>query len=157
MSVAFRRDSDEEHKEPRFELPLPAGPNLVTARGLSLTRARLADVEAAIAAETDALRTEDLKRQLRYWQTRATTAMIAPIPTGEEVAFGCRVTFRLNGAKRVIDIVGDDEADPKADRISFSAPLVRAMINAGVGETLDFGGKPDALEIVAIVPLPVAD
>ena len=29
MSVAFRRDSDEEHKEPRFELPIPVGPNLL--------------------------------------------------------------------------------------------------------------------------------
>ena len=26
MSVAFRRDSDEEHREPKFEIPLPAGP-----------------------------------------------------------------------------------------------------------------------------------
>ena len=34
MSVAFRRDSDEEHLEPKFELPIPAGPNLVTLRGL---------------------------------------------------------------------------------------------------------------------------
>ena len=33
MSVAFRRESDEEHKEPRFELPIPAGPNLVTEDG----------------------------------------------------------------------------------------------------------------------------
>ena len=36
MSVAFRRDSDEEHLEPKFELPVPVGPNLVTARGLAL-------------------------------------------------------------------------------------------------------------------------
>ena len=36
MSVAFRRESDEEHLEPKFELPIPPGPNLVTARGLAL-------------------------------------------------------------------------------------------------------------------------
>ena len=40
MSVAFRRESDEEHKEPKFELPLPPGPNLVTARGLALIEAK---------------------------------------------------------------------------------------------------------------------
>ena len=34
MSVAFRRESDEEHKEPKFEIPIPVGPNLVTAAGL---------------------------------------------------------------------------------------------------------------------------
>src|SRR3546814_13208092 len=33
MSVAFRRESDDEHKEPEFELPIPVGPNLVTPRG----------------------------------------------------------------------------------------------------------------------------
>ena len=36
MSVAFRRESDEEHLEPKFEIPIPPGPNLVTARGLAL-------------------------------------------------------------------------------------------------------------------------
>ena len=36
MSVAFRRESDEEHLEPKFELPIPPGPNLVTPRGLTL-------------------------------------------------------------------------------------------------------------------------
>ena len=36
MSVAFRRESDEEHLEPKFELPIPPGPNLVTERGLAL-------------------------------------------------------------------------------------------------------------------------
>ena len=30
MSVAFRRESDEEHLEPKFELPIPPGPNYVT-------------------------------------------------------------------------------------------------------------------------------
>ena len=35
MSVAFRRDCDEEHLEPKFELPIPVGPNLVTGRGES--------------------------------------------------------------------------------------------------------------------------
>ena len=46
MSVAFRRESDEEHKEPRFELPIPAGPNLVTARGLALIDDQVRVLEA---------------------------------------------------------------------------------------------------------------
>ena len=36
MSVAFRRESDDEHKEPEYELPIPVGANLVTPRGLRL-------------------------------------------------------------------------------------------------------------------------
>jgi hypothetical protein len=66
MSVAFRRESDEEHTEPRFELPIPAGPNLVTARGLALIEARVAALSAESLEETDAERLESLKRDLRY-------------------------------------------------------------------------------------------
>jgi len=53
MSVAFRRESDEEHKEPRFELPIPPGPNLVTPAGLAQAQARVSELEAIVAAETE--------------------------------------------------------------------------------------------------------
>src|SRR3546814_1060431 len=53
MSVAFRRESDDEHKEPAFELPVPVGPNLVTPRGLRLLGEEVARLEAATAVETD--------------------------------------------------------------------------------------------------------
>jgi len=150
MSVAFRRESDEEHLEPKFELPLPPGPNLVTKRGLGLIEAKVEGLEAAIAAEADEAALAALKRELRYWNTRRATAIVAPIPDGEEVAFGTSVTFRLNGAERTIDLVGSDEAEPAANRIPFTAPLAAAMIGACVGELLDFNGKADAIEIVAI-------
>ena len=147
MSVAFRRESDEEHREPRFELPIPPGPNLVTARGLRLIEARIAALDAAIAGADDA---EQLKRELRYWQTRKSTAVLAPPPPGDEVALGVRVTFRQGGTARTLDIVGTDEADPATNRIGFHAPLARALIGAGVGERVAFGGVDDAIEIDAL-------
>ena len=128
VSVAFRRESDEEHKEPRFELPIPVGPNLVTANGLAQIEARVAELEALVKAEEDAAALEEAKRDLRYWRTRLATAELAPPPPEDEVAFGTRVGFRHKGELRRVDIVGDDEADPSAGRISFSAPLARAMI-----------------------------
>ena len=153
MSVAFRRESDEEHKEPRFELPIPVGPNLVTRTGLALTAARVVKLEAAVAAEQDAARLEEAKRDLRYWRTRLATAELAPPPPTDEVAFGSRVSFRHRGAVRSIDIVGDDEADPSAGRVAFSAPLPRAMMGAGAGELVDFAGEEEAIEILAISAL----
>ena len=48
MSVAFRREGDDEHLEPKFEIPIPPGPNLVTARGLQLLEAKVAELEAAL-------------------------------------------------------------------------------------------------------------
>ena len=153
MSVAFRRESDDEHLEPTFEIPIPPGPNWVTARGLRLTREK---VEALEAIATDGMTEEEVKklrRELRYWRTRLATAELRPDPDGEAVAFGSRVTYRLNGAQKRIDIVGDDEADPGAGRIAFTAPLARAMMGALEEEAVDFGGRSGAIQIVAIMPI----
>lgn len=147
MSVAFRRESDEEHKEPRFEIPLPAGPNLVTARGRALLDAKVLEIEAAVAAAGDDTR-EELKRELRYWHTRQTTAEIAPPPEDGVVGIGSRVTVRTNKAKRRLEIVGADEADPATGRVGFQAPLAQALMHAEVGEQVDFnGGTIDVLKI----------
>lgn len=150
MSVAFRRDSDEEHLEPRFELPIPPGPNLVTARGLALIQTKVVEQEALLPTLSDEAAINAARRELRYWRARQATAQLAPAPDGKAVAFGCTVTFRLNGKERSIAIVGDDEADPTAGLLSFSAPLSRAMMTAEPGDLVDFAGKPDAIEILAI-------
>jgi transcription elongation GreA/GreB family factor len=151
--VAFRRESDEEHKEPRFELPIPVGPNLVTASGLAQIQARVEDLEAEVNAAPEEPRLAEAKRDLRYWRTRLATAQLAPPPPEGEVAFGSRVTFRYRGTTRSIDIVGDDEADPAAGRLSFSAPLARAMIGAAAGDLMDFGGEEEAVEVLGVTPI----
>jgi len=153
MSVAFRRESDEEHKEPRFELPLPPGPNLVTRAGPALLAAKVAELEAAVAAETAEEPLAMLKRELRYWHTRQSTAEVAPEP-GDTVAIGSRVCIRLAGRERTIDVVGHDEADPATDRIAFSAPLAHALIGADAGERVDFNGKAEAIEVLEVAAIP---
>ena len=50
MSVAFRRDGDEEHLEPKFEIPIPPGPNLVTPDGQALIDTKVEQITAAVAA-----------------------------------------------------------------------------------------------------------
>ncbi len=150
MSVAFRRESDEEHLEPKFEVPIPAAPNLVTARGLALVHEKLAATEALIETLTAGQPLDAAKRDLRYWRTRQATAQLVPPPSGGRVEFGCTVTCRLNGKERTLTLVGDDEADPAAGFIAFSAPLARAMLQAEPGDFVPYGGKPDAIEIVAI-------
>ncbi|MBA3897850.1 MAG: GreA/GreB family elongation factor [Sphingomonadaceae bacterium] len=147
MSVAFRRESDEEHKEPKFEVPIPPGPNLVTARGLARIAAR---VEALEAAALD----DEGKRDLRYWRARLATARIAPLPPGDETGFGSRVAFRIDGEERTVDIVGSDEADPAAGLIAFTAPLARALIGAGPGDRVAFQGAENAIELLAVGPIP---
>ena len=150
MSVAFRRESDEEHLEPRFEIPVPPGPNLVTARGLEQITARVADLEVLLPTVTDAEARKPVLRDLRYWRLRLATAQLRPAPAGSKVQFGSRVCYRLNGKDNTITIVGHDEANPAAQLLSFLAPLCRAMLGAEAGDELDFGGREAALEVLAI-------
>ncbi|MBB4860419.1 transcription elongation GreA/GreB family factor [Novosphingobium chloroacetimidivorans] len=150
MSVAFRRESDDEHLEPKFEIPIPPGPNLVTARGLAMIEARVVEFEAALPSSGEEAQVAKLRRELRYWRTRLATARLAEAPDGTHVAFGCRVRIRMNGREQDISIVGDDEAEPQAGLLAFSAPLCRAIMDAEVGERVAFAGRPDAIEILAI-------
>lgn len=150
MSVAFRRESDEEHLEPKFELPIPPGPNLVTAAGLAQIAARVEAIEAGLPALSDDDAKKDARRDLKYWRQRLATADVVPVPAGDKVEFGCRVRFSLNGKERAIAIVGHDEADAAAGRITFTAPLARAMMGARTGEFVDFNGREEAIEVLKI-------
>jgi transcription elongation GreA/GreB family factor len=152
MSVAFRRESDEEHLEPKFELPIPAGPNRVTAAGGTLIDTRIAALEAALAAATTQ-EAEAIQRDLRYWKTRRATAIPTSAPADGSAGFGTRVVVRIGGRERRIDIVGDDEADPNADRVAFGAPLARALAGAEPGDLLPFHGREDAIEVLAVVAI----
>ena len=150
MSVAFRREGDEEHLEPKFEIPIPPGPNLVTARGLALIRQRVAEIEARLAALAEEAEIKAAKRDLRYWQTREVTAELVPVPSGTTAAIGTKVSFRLRGKTRSLSIVGDDEADPAKGLVSFSAPLSRALLGAEAGDVMEFDGEDDAIEVLGV-------
>lgn len=153
MSVAFRRDGDEEHLEPKFAVPIPPGPNWVTPAGLVLISEKIAAFEALLASAADEEAGKALKRDLTYWRARQATAEVQPAATGEAVQFGSRVRFRLNGKERVVEIVGYDEADPAHDRLAFTAPLAQALLGAEVGELLDFNGRDEVIEVLGIAAL----
>ncbi|AXJ95899.1 MULTISPECIES: GreA/GreB family elongation factor [unclassified Sphingomonas] len=155
MSVAFRRESDDEPLEPRFEIPLPPGPNRVTRAGVALIAARIAELEerlAAIAADDEAA-VQATRRDLRYWQTRRATAEPTFAPEDGTVGFGTYVDVAMGGRTRRLAIVGDDEADPHADRIAFSAPLARALAGAEPGDVLPFNGREGAIRVLAVAPI----
>lgn len=156
MSVAFRRESDDEHKEPEYELPIAVGPNLLTPRGLRLLGEEVAQLETAIAATDDADARKKLQRRLRYFLTRQSTAEVQAPPADGSVGIGSRVAYRLNGTEKTITIVGGDEADPARGHIAFSAPLARALMGAEAGESVEYQGRDDAIAIIAVEPDPEA-
>ena len=156
MSVAFRREGDDEHLEPKFALPIPPGPNLVTPRGFALIKARHDALEAELAGE---LNEEERKRVLRdatYWRSRLTSAQVAPAPAGDKVAIGTRVTVERDGQERTLDIVGHDESDPGAGRISFASPLGRALLGAQAGDEVDWPGSAEPATILSVAIIPDA-
>lgn len=150
MSVAFRRESDDDHKEPEFELPIAVGPNLVTPRGLRLLGEEVARLETEIAKTADEEARKKLQRRLRYFHTRQSTAEVQALPSDGSVGIGSRVTYRLNKAEKTVTIVGGDEADPALGCVTFSAPLARALMGAEVGDSVEFQDREDAIEILAV-------
>lgn len=152
MSVAFRRESDEEHLEPKFELPIPPGPNFVTPAGLAQIEARVAELEAAADGASDEEQLKKIKRDLRYWHNRQATAQIAPAANEGEVGIGSRVRFKLRGRQQAMVITGHDEADPAHGRIAFSAPLARALMGMGQGDSAEFAGEDDAIDVIEVSP-----
>ncbi len=74
-------------------------------------------------------------------------------PTRDQVRFGATVELAdEDDERRVLTIVGDDEADASAGRIGWSAPLARAIIGAKVGDerTVRLPAGEKSYEIVAI-------
>ena len=63
---------------------------------------------------------------------------IAKIPSGEKVIFGVTVTLLdvENDEETTYKIVGEDEADLKAGKISVMSPIARALIGKSVGDAV---------------------
>lgn len=154
MSRAFVKEDDGDRPETLPELPVSSLPNLVTARGLRLIEARVAELEAALAAGPDETHAARLKRDLRYWRVRhATARLTTPDPADPAVQFGSRVSYRTEeGETRTVTLTGEDEADPAAGTIAYAAPVARALTGAvpGSSVTLQLRGRPVELEVLAV-------
>ena len=59
---------------------------------------------------------------------------------------------REDGTVLTLRIVGEDEADPAAGRIAWTAPVAHALLGAEPGEVSDL--PTGAVEILAIEPTP---
>jgi len=79
--------------------------------------------------------------------------VIDPPRDGERITFGSTVLLRSGDGKEVrYQIVGSDEAEPGAGRISILAPLARTLIGKEVGATVTVktpGGTKE-YEILAV-------
>jgi len=159
MSRAFVKEGDGDDPGTLPERRISEHPNLVTARGLRLIEEEVSALESAFAVARlaeDRAAIARLSRDLRYWTARRASAQLAPAPAdAETVAFGVRVTLETaDGEQRSYRLVGEDESDPAAGRISWFAPIARALAGRAVGDVV--AGPRGELEILAIDPTPEA-
>lgn len=148
MSRAFVTEQAESAPPP--ERMVDDGPNPVTPEGLAQIAAHIARLETALVSETNVLLRETLARDLRYWTARQASAVPAPPPSGDTVAFGATVTIRRGGRTQRFRIVGVDEADAAQGLVSVHAPLAAAIIGARMGDIVEAPPPLGDIEIVAI-------
>lgn len=158
MAVAFTREEDYEAQAADLpDRPISPHPNLVTASGLAAIEAELAAARAAYSAAqaeggvaADRTAMARATRDLRYWSARRGSAQLTePEPAGDTVQFGGTVEIeRDDGRRQTFRIVGEDEADPAKGSISYVAPLARALLGKGVGDTATVGTAE--VEVVAV-------
>ncbi|MGU3494844.1 transcription elongation factor GreA [Xanthobacteraceae bacterium A53D] len=157
MSVAFTRENDLEATAADLpDRPISPHPNLVTASGLALLDAALAEARAAYAAaklgdvQADRTAMARATRDLRYYSARRGTAQLVENPASpDKVQFGTTVTLdREDGRRQIFRIVGEDEADPAKGMVSYVAPLARAVMGKEIGDVAEAAGHE--VEIIAI-------
>jgi transcription elongation factor GreB len=85
-------------------------------------------------------RLREIDRRMRFLTKRLESAVVvradeAPSGPSGEVRFGARVSLSdENGKTSSYLIVGPDEADPSAGKISFQSPLGRALMKRKAGD-----------------------
>jgi transcription elongation GreA/GreB family factor len=154
MSSAFVRDTDVDPSDELLpDRPTSGHPNLVTERGLELIEQSAQTARqnyAEAVASGDRAEIAKAAREVRYWSLRQASAqLVKPTNDHSHVRFGCCVIIvRDDGRKQTFQIVGEDEADVSAGKISHVSPLARALFGKEVGDVVQVG--EGAAEIASI-------
>lgn len=127
--------------------------NYVTANGFSLIEKEMVRLIAAYAqarASADRQMLATISRDLRYWRQRRASAQQVHLPSNsDKIYFGSTVTIRYaDGRQQSWHIVGEDEADPRQNSVSYVSPLARALIGKAIGDVAKVGISE--VEIVSV-------
>jgi transcription elongation factor GreB len=183
MSKAFVREDDAA--EPELAAADPAPPpgrrNYITPAGYARLKAelkRLVELERPEVVRTvswaasngdrsengDYLygkkRLREIDRRVRFLIKRLEAAEVVDNAgrDSDQVFFGATVAVRgAGGEARRLTIVGADEVDPARGRISWVAPVARALLKARVGDAIRFDSPAgrEQLEILDVQYPPI--
>ena len=165
MSRAFVKEDDQEEQPiiPQ-RAPLPKGvSNYVTPMGLDLLERERNDLENE-RSEISEIESEKERRvaktvvneKLKLVEARIASAQVLSfddVPK-DEVRFGATVKIQMPFKNMVqeFQIVGVDEADAKAKKVAFTAPIATAITGKRVNEPaiLRLGSKEQQVKILEI-------
>jgi transcription elongation factor GreB len=180
MNKAFVRESDaadEDDDGDEFDAaPLPAGTkNYLTTTGyrrlrdeltrlVKVDRPEVVRIVSWAASNGDRSENGDYiygKRRLREidrrirFLTRRTEAAEVVDPSAREatdqIFFGATVTYSVNGGPtEEVTIVGVDEVDPGARRVSWISPIARALLKARAGDAVQLR-VPAGTETIEVI------
>jgi len=180
MNKAFTKETDAAADDVAFDSgpALPAGAkNYITATGhrrlqdelkalIKVERPKVVDTVAWAAGNGDRSengdyiygkkRLREIDSRIRFLTKRLEVAEIvnpAAQTNRDQVFFGATVTYATSDDKEhTVTIVGIDEADADHGKVSWIAPVARALLKARVGDVVEIKGPrgPGAVEVVAI-------
>lgn len=178
MSKAFVKESESEEEAPDEPQALPAGvKNYITPNGFqrlqdelrNLTRVerpKVVEVVSWAAGNGDRSengdyiygkrRLREIDRRIRFLTKRLEAAEVVDPQrqtNREQVFFGATVTYANGrGEEHTVEIVGIDEADMAVGRVSWIAPIARALLKARAGDTVELRtpAGPESIEVLAV-------
>jgi len=93
-------------------------------------------------------------REIEHKLANAQVIDPARVPNTGKVVFGAQVELedQADGARVVYQVVGEDEADIRAGRISVTSPMARALVGKSGGELVEVAtpGGTRSYEIIAV-------
>ncbi|WP_454689777.1 transcription elongation factor GreB [Achromobacter aloeverae] len=179
MNKAFVKESDQDDDEdiPQAQALPPGTRNYITPQGYARLRDELAHlmtverpavVQVVSWAASNGDRSEngdylygkkrlrEIDRRMRFLTRRLDIAEVvdpALQPNRDQVFFGATVLYLDKaGDEHEVSIVGVDEAEPLAGKISWISPVARALIKAREGDTVTLRtpGGVETLEILEV-------
>lgn len=147
MSRGFVKEDDLEHAGTDLpERPVSEHPNYVTPSGLRQLEAesiRLEKLRAGLfPKKEDPVIQQQLaviERDLRYFKARLEQAIpVDPVnQPKDKVLFGATVQMEdEEGVLHTFTIVGEDEADIAAHKVSWVSPLAKALLGHKTGDSV---------------------
>ena len=147
MSRAFVKENDLEHAGIDIpERPISTEPNYVTQNGYDELKKSLEALEKEIKLLKQYEDTPEnkqkkmkLERDLRYFLSRIESSILVE-PTnqdGDKVLFGAWVKLTdENNKEYLYQIVGEDEADIKKNKLSYLSPLAKSLLGSMIGDEI---------------------